>query len=350
MLENDEVEWQKAMEKFRPLDDNTQLCKRLLWLENKDKPTSNGDKAKRHRNSTIIKLQQNRMNEFLYEALGHETATREGAGDIESAKASYSKGDLMQGIVERIELDFILRWEKRARLPNVLEECPNSEHPPTSALLLQVVDRCYEDYRHVDLNRGIKHLRCTPWLAPDSRPSISSNNPFPDDNYGSLAMDYEQAIFPMPAEQRKSLLLSSRTCKDGRLSSEYVEWVCSQVPDSKIESALRSRRHETYFEIKGRENSSLQTNQFFCDDTKYRRGVMLVYSEENSTPSWRYVPSQDLHRFGWFRDVTYGLKYCRYEFDCKYKTIFKVAMDGKVLALVRSEGCIPFIESTTTSV
>ncbi|KAI0901857.1 hypothetical protein F4806DRAFT_16892 [Annulohypoxylon nitens] len=364
MLENDEVGWRHSMQTFRALNSQAEEFKKVL-LENEHKITLNGDNAGRHFHRTIIRLQEKRMREFLYEASGHETATRERAGDIESTKASYNQDDLMQDIIERIELDFILRWEKRANLSGLPEGYwPN--HTTTSDLLLEIINTCryYANYLRPHTN----HLRSTPSDASAdfslpisatyiSRPSASSDDPFPDgpfpdDHYGSLAMNYERAIFSMPIEESRILLRSPR--KDGRLSYRYIEWVYSHLPDFKIESAMRRRRDEKYYEDKGRYNSEdsksrvLQNTQFFCDDTKYRRGVMLVYSTNDSTPSGRHVPSQDLHRFGWFRDVTYGQKYCRYDFDETSWSTFKVAMDGKVLALVKPEGCV-YIEPPTTS-
>ncbi|KAI1094635.1 hypothetical protein F5B19DRAFT_499173 [Rostrohypoxylon terebratum] len=313
MLEDDKVgnheaRWRHAAQTFRAFDSQAKYSKRVL-LENIDKPVLNGYNAKRHSDRTVMQLQEKRMRDFLYEVLGHETATEKREGDIEFAKASCSKDGLMQDIIERIELDFILRWENEARLSLVSPEGLSLHDALTTALLLTIVGRCRANYR-------------TTYLR--SMPSVSV--PFPDDYYGSLTMNYERAIFSLPQGQSKSLLLSSR--KNGRLSSGYIEW-------------HEDRGREVYSKPKP---GGLQRTQFFCDDTKYRRGVMLVYAINDFAPSARHVPNQDLRRFGWFRDLTYDQQYCRYDLDNEFKAIF---MDGKVLALAKEEGWI-YADKTST--
>ncbi|KAI0881854.1 uncharacterized protein GGS22DRAFT_170907 [Annulohypoxylon maeteangense] len=128
--------------------------------------------------------------------------------------------------------------------------------------------------------------------------------------------------------------------QDGKLSPTYVDWIYSfPTFRAKIESAITDYRLEKYYQTKGEtarsvsESRGQRITQPFCEDVIHQKGVMLLRSKDGSVASMKHVPRFDIDRFGWFRDEKHGQKFCRYSFDDTLDAVFKVSMDGRVLAL-----------------
>ncbi|OTB08521.1 hypothetical protein M426DRAFT_185241 [Hypoxylon sp. CI-4A] len=286
----------------------------------------------------VIRQKQKRLDDYLNESLPY---------DLEEAPRNNSTSQnlaweerWLRNLVEQIEADFVLRWEK------TLQQGFSSSILRRGHQLKNIVRAI-----HRILTNPNCWSRSSPFYMAFT-PSDLTSDTFSWDTLGdrgrgfrfdSLATPYEREII---RDLSKNVLQSrgaSKTtppvlasieasCSWGEpLDSTYVDWIYSLVPRGVIDECCQQMCQQTQL-------LELSISQVFYET--YNGNVEFVSFKGNFPASMRRMAQEDLGAFGWFRDEHNGGKYSRYEFDYGFQRAFKVAVDGKVLGMVEGDSVV----------
>ncbi|KAI1413601.1 hypothetical protein F5Y13DRAFT_160683 [Hypoxylon sp. FL1857] len=302
-----------------------------------------------------ILVQEERLHEYLDEALCSDMGDAvEGSGVNQDLNG---KGGMLEEVVELIESDFISRWGKRMDLEGKTRLFEATLPGNRVVAVLDSFVRLWISERRT-MKRTLDHDEL---LRLVSEPVGTSTLSF-----GPLASLYEQRIIGDLAEdyvvyadrldkhfwsswhwsRTTALLKASRQYgKQGQLSLKYVSWIYSLASQSEIDSVIDTHLQKGPHWTRGKrvrrflQSLGSRVNQEFCESRINGYDIVLVLFKDEQPVSKKPVTKEDLERLGWFRDCAYDRYYCRYEFDDVHDAVFKVTMNGRVLALAEPENC-----------
>ncbi|KAI1457148.1 hypothetical protein F4805DRAFT_202094 [Annulohypoxylon moriforme] len=306
-LQNNPGAWQSALQTFKKNDFRAFQRKTALTRHRFNVPKN----IERNPDVTVIRLQDKLMLEFLNESLGRDSDAEDLTEGGEVDEDPDRERSLLSDVIERIELDLIIRFKGLAGSPEIGEEGLNEDLEPITIILLAIL-RQWHILRYI--------LESFP----------KTRTPFDECvfSYTTIMFDHIEA----------SLLGSSR--ENGYLSPSYIDYIYSQLPRREIASVLRDRRQAKCYQVRGEKIRSafhsIRKNivQAFCEDTTHQGGIVLVRPKDSHLALVRHVSPQDLDRLGWVRDdEEWGGEYWRYSFDERFGAVFRIAMDGTVKEL-----------------
>ncbi|KAI2639464.1 hypothetical protein GGS26DRAFT_269097 [Hypomontagnella submonticulosa] len=290
-----------------------------------------------------IQYQKERMYDYM-----NETIYRQGG-----VVPSRSLGDvfvqppnslLFQEVVIRIESDFTVRWENRL-LDNQEQMLRTGIGGPfTGERFAAIVESLYGCMSKVPINHLLSKQDQQYELANTVELKIGRDYRFKqaagiyqrkvllelaDCVIGNAATGEERHVQPRLIDRLKI----SRS--NGLPTDEHIHWIQSLLGAHMVSKC----QHQRYRQMVGERIRNTAVSRLIQGFYENEDGhINFIILKDGHPLSNTYVDDGNFASFGWFRDYGYDRKYCRYEYDAGHDAIFKVAIDGKVLALCKPEG------------
>ncbi len=154
----------------------------------------------------------------------------------------------------------------------------------------------------------------------------------------------------IPDPERLGLVPFIRESRhDGRMTSAYMDWICSDVEASVVEQCCvqwqKGLRREAVQTVRRTMKSIVE--QEFCPDLLRPGVVSLVLFKDRSAQNIRDLSRYELMDIGWFSEVVQpsrGSEYWRHEiyparpWGGPRQTIFKVSLDDEILGMWMPNG------------
>ncbi|KAI0183673.1 hypothetical protein EV127DRAFT_446286, partial [Xylaria flabelliformis] len=294
-------------------------------------------------NTHVFQLQQLEMSNYLDEALCRDIAGRDVMDDSNYLSKGISRLQLLECVIKEAETKFILRWEQEfsERTVQAIVKSLWTKDTGVSQRELQLlsqaerleIDEFTAYYEYWVFSQLGFELR---YDAQPGRLVIHCSRGWRESDRG--ISKYLDTI---------KILSESRNSQ--QLSQEYINWACRGASPDLIDRSwqrkLQQLRGSRIREMLGLSS----TRQEFCEDIDHEGSLSLVLFKGGMPFSIEPVPPLDQERMGWYR-IQYGWmdqvrvlssKFYRYEIDDESGRIFKVGVNGELLALwtPRGEAC-----------
>ncbi|KAI0386072.1 hypothetical protein F5Y04DRAFT_115452 [Hypomontagnella monticulosa] len=354
-LKDNVVEWKTVLNVHSAnRKEAEEIKKALILIEGRESEMGEWyqlDKRERRPPTRNIQDSGTLMDDYLNEALFCDTMVSQGP-----IVSMLSEDDLLLQVLGRIESDFILRWENQwlsagQAAPQHVDNIDNRLIPTLKSIYEYMLDIPIEDSLEYNLFQQYAEDddECDDEYVElfEAVIALTDSSTY---RYNPAATIYERVII-------RNLALDAVKNRTGTTKERQVEpfsigqrrfyrkwtkrsrinWIRSFMPAHAVDTCCQQR----YMQLEGGKIRSAQKSRFkqeFCVNAD--GSISLLLMDEERLVTIRNVDLREFHGLGWFEDNGCSMGYCRYEYDDHYGVVFKVTMDGKVLALARKDGCL----------
>ncbi|KAI1368716.1 hypothetical protein F5Y08DRAFT_227339 [Xylaria arbuscula] len=320
----------------------------LEWARARRSPVaSNASEEKYFRaNSFTFQLQQSQIDRYLDENLYHDIAEIDVIDENDYLSKGISKRDLLEGIINQAESDFVLWWRQftETREDTVLsivdslwtneswiEEFIIQSTKPGEGVGLDPFVAAYGELIFRWL--GVSYLVEQRWGVEE------------------LMLEWHNRNLDKTRYLDVTAMLSDSRQSEG-FSQEYLDLVCGYIPSDLMESC----RQQKLRQIRGGKIRELlessSTSQEFCQNVDGEGTLSLVLFKGDLLISIKPVLPHDQRRLGWYRTPQDSCRwegtpiirkkprstYYRWEFDEGLGHFFMVGVEKEVIGVWTESG------------